>query len=360
MSFRPIATALIALLSACGGGGSDSQVLPAQGPTLPADVPMMSVSLNAPSPETLEANAGPVQVVDTVRWEFDFAPLSFGGPADGIFPAVYELGSDQSVVVSPELAIPGGRGGFGQAMTYGVFAEHAANKRPQLNVVFQQEPNPGPARTDGRYHFVALGRTRVGPVAVAARAALVTGIMALTDGVVNAAGNVSVMVPADLPTSLSGFGDLIVDPQGLRLIGGLSSDGNAIFLAGGGDVGAAQLYALVRESASASEQVLTGAYWIVGLGHGDSWVSSTGTATFDGAGGADVQWESTDGAASDAASFEAAYTVAADGGLSLKLGPPAGAITLRGGVSPDGRVAVAVGGLDANSGNQMIVLVRKD
>lgn len=359
MRFTFFSVVILAILVGCGGG-REAADLPLQ-PLQPGGAPLMSVAVHAPNPAGFVVHAGPVEVLDDVRWKFDFEPLQFGGPLDGVFPVTHEVLSDRSVVVAPEKAIPAGRGGFAAQAQYGIFAGHAAADDPQLTIMFQQDPIEDAAQTDGRYHFVSLGRVRNGAITTAARATLVAGLMALTDGVVNIAGNVLVMVPRDLPTSLSVFGDLIVDPTGLHLVGGASLDGNVIVVGGSSEsVGPSQIQALIRESTAASTQALSGTYWIVGIGDGDPWISATGTANFDGAGAGTVQWEFTDGTTADTDQFEVSYDVAPDGGVTAGLGFQTPALSLRGGVSPDGRVAVLGGALDPDSIPMMVVLVRKD
>lgn len=353
-----LVTLCLLLLAACGGGGEDNQTGGSFGLV---DAFYMSSGLGSHNPSDFAAMAGPLQVLDATNMEFDFLHRVFAPPAVGIFPATYVLGADRSIQVRSEEARPEGDGGFDARGDFGVFAHADPFEGPQMYVLLRQRLLQDAAPTTGTYHFVSLGRSLLGGVAVTARATLFPGIMALTDGRVNTAGTISTLVPQDVTTQINVQGDFEVDPQGSNLVGGLSEDGN-VLMVGGGDLpgGQPQTQLLVRTSTSASDEDFAGAYWIVGMGGGNPWISATGVAVLDGAGGGEVTWRFTDGTTTETDTFAVRYDVGSDGGLSLELGFQTPALGLRGGVSQDGRFAAAAGAREADSDPLMVVLVRQN
>ena len=350
---------LLALVAVgCGGGGGDGEVAGSFGLQR---APYMSIGVGSHNPANFDAFAGPSDALDDTRWRFDFAHRVFANPDFGIFDATYELGEDGAVRFITEEARPEGDGGFDAEGDYGVFAGHKAFDGPQMFAHVRQKLLADVSEVDGAYHFVSLGRSALGPVSVTARARLLGGLMALTDGIVNSAGTVSLLVPEDVTTQRNVQGDLEIDPAGVNLVGGPSMDGNLILAGGGGELpsGLPQIQMLVRESTSASPATLRGAYWIVGMGGGNPWVSATGIAELDGDRHGDVVWRFTDGVTTDEDTFHVTYEVAADGEFVINMPFVSPAPKLRGGVTSDGRVAVAAGSVDPNGEPILIVLVRK-
>ena len=141
--------------------------------------------------------------------------------------------------------------------------------------------------------------------------------------------------------------------------GALSEDGNVMIVGGGSRPGTSPvLQVYVRRSIDATNAALSGEYWVVLMSYDGSWASHTGVATIDGNGSGTLQVRFTDGTIMDDAQVEIGYAVAPNGKLNLDVIGP-NPFSLVGGVTQDGRFAVAGGSTTAGAQPVMMIFVRK-
>lgn len=261
----------------------------------------------------------------------------------------YTVGGDRSVTWE-EVAVPGVdalSGGLSSDGGLLTLASVAAGSDPMMAILARQAGTYTVASLNGTYH-VAGWTLNLPGATNASQFGTVT-----FDG----AGNGTYLAPANEEGSLVAASSIpftydVSSGGGLGVFFstwnwvGLVRSGGELVLAGGaidsGDFPALQV--MIKHSTGASAATVNGSYFIAGLQHDPgtpAYVSLTGRAVANGAGGVDVTFtENEEGTITTSPSDSATYTVAANGAMTVTTG---GGEAYLGAVTPTGD-AMMLGG----------------
>ncbi|MEZ6009639.1 MAG: hypothetical protein R3F05_18020 [Planctomycetota bacterium] len=243
----------------------------------------------------------------------------------------------------------------------GRYAVLSALTLPSVVVLVRREGAHNVAGLTGPYEFAGAGFA-AGPAAYYMSATFDGAGGYAGTGAVNEAGSFDGGTIGGL-YSVTSSGAVTTDVLGLPFIGGVSSDDNFMLLGGGTTNGNNPLawFLVRRAGAGGANSLLSGTYYACGvetvLGITDEAQSFWGVVRADGSGGFTMQGQTTGAGGVAPLSIAGTYSVAASGALTFDragLGE-----NLSGGVSPDGRVAIASGGTVLNSNPVVIVMFRR-
>jgi hypothetical protein len=360
---KPAVLALSALLVACGSGGGAPTTLSA------ATLSGLYLAVAFGGQDHLgESDVGKATADGAGR--LSMAMVVNDGDGGPIGPPLtlgyfYTVASDGTTGLSWEGA-PGVelmRGGVSADGGCALLATSRPDILPFVQVLLRRGGSYDTASLAGSYRVVFFGTSLSGiTFAFTGLAGLDgAGSGAAPDVVRNTTGAITASSVSLTYTVLIDGSATVADLASSESLDGAVVEGGDLAVFGGG-ITTGQMPAtmvLLRAATAASAATFSGSYWIVSLSRDAStgdYRSLTGTLTADGAGALTLVGTSdTEGALVDEPAATAAYSVAADGTLTVNDG----ATTLVGGVTADGRFAVLGGAVTSGSDPTLAILCRK-
>ena len=351
-------------LAACGGAGNnvggvieDPVVLPPAEAIglLDAEYYSVGAALRGNSFGAMSGSARATSASDLV---VDGLSNDMGNVVVGPVEAQFQVKEDYSVGVAG-LPRPAGLGGFGADGAYGIYAGIDPSRGPQMHIMARRgELNSG-NQLIGRWHTAWIAHGATGGVGIAASAVIGTNDVEISDATLNAGGSIvnpnAVLV--DYTVSNQRF---VFDPATTGILGGMSEDTNVMILGGGSRPATGPvLHVWVRRSINATTDVLVGEHWVTWMAYESTgWVSYSGTATLNANKTGRIVARYTDGVIIGNKTLDFRFDVSPSGKLVIGVTGP-DLMSLEGGVTEDGRFAVAGGSTTTDAGAVLLALVRK-